>query len=66
MTLAEWLRRLFSGDVPPGDDGRVEELEREQARLVARLEALQIRVDVSSRHVHAVGPQETGREIADR
>lgn len=66
MTLPEWLQRLLGEDVPSRDNGRVEELEREQARLVARLEALQIRVDVSSRHVHSVGPQETGREIADR
>lgn len=66
MTLAEWLRRLLGRDTPSPGNGRVEELEREQARLVARLEALQIRVDVSSRHVHTVGPQEAGREIADR
>lgn len=66
MTLPEWLQRLLGEDVPSRDNGRVEELEREQARLVARLEALQIRVDVSARHTHTVGPQEAGREIADR
>lgn len=54
--LMDWLRaRRGHERLPPGlvrmhpDDLRAEALAREQARVVARLEALQIRVDLPRR-----------------
>ncbi len=45
--IMAWLRRILGReDAPAPTNGHVEALEREQARLVARLEALQIRVDL--------------------
>lgn len=54
--LMDWLRaRRGHERLPPGlvrshpEDARAAALEREQARVVARLEALQIRVDLPKR-----------------
>lgn len=45
--MMAWLRRILGQpDEPTPDTGLVEVLERDQARLIARLEALQIHVDV--------------------
>ena len=47
--MMAWLRRMLGQpDEPTPDSGRAEVIEREQARLVARLELLQIHVDVSA------------------
>ena len=65
--IMAWLRRLFRREATPlPANGHAEALEREQARLVARLEALQIRVDVQRRVGDDARGQEAGREIAGR
>ena len=66
--MPDWLRRLLGRSrPPPPGDGRVEALEREQARLLARLEALQISVDVTTTvDVGVKQGGEAGRETAGR
>ena len=65
--MMAWLRRLFGrADTPVPTNGHAEVIEREQARLVARLEALQIRVDVSASREVRAEQGEAGRETAGR
>lgn len=61
------LRRLFRrGDARPASNGHAEAIEQEQARIVARLEAMQIRVDVPTRRAGDDRRQEGERGSVSR